>query len=221
MTQDVLLHFGSIGSCIWADSMSLYCNLIHLYILRCANYQPTYMVKFLSCQDGHKWVPRCIRGRDTLSSTYSCLAVREMAGSWLCLVSSPCCWRWSRSDCGGSGPPRGARGTALWAEGTGLPFFCSGLCPPWKSRVECVGCHHLKHPKRCVNDKLAPLPHLTTHLELQTNICHNCFSESKHGYFSFFCANTAQRCHLAPRGPLYRTNNIQLWILCVKTYSVL
>lgn len=76
--------------------------------------------------------PHHIRGGETLSSTYSCLAVWEMADSWLCQVSSLCCWHWSRSDCGGSGPPHGGQGSALWLVGTGLPFSCSGLCPLWK-----------------------------------------------------------------------------------------
>lgn len=64
--------------------------------------------------------------------TYSCL-VRETAGSSLCLVSSLCCSRWSRSDCEGNAPPRGGQGSALLGEGTGLPFSCMDLCPPWKS----------------------------------------------------------------------------------------
>lgn len=71
----------------------------------------------------------CIRGGYRLRSTYSCLAVMEMAHPWLCLVSSLCCWRWSRIDCGANGPLHGAPANAPWLEGMVLLFFCSDLCP--------------------------------------------------------------------------------------------
>lgn len=148
MTINGLLHFGSTAGCIWTGSISFYCHLkpfVHFKIN--ADYKAYILsIEFCVCHDSHGRVsaaaPYYIRGVATLSSTYSCLAVRDTAGPWLCLVSSPCCWRLSRSDCGGSGPPRGAQGSVLWEEGTGLPFSCSGLCPPWKSRGECVGRRH-------------------------------------------------------------------------------
>lgn len=88
-----------------------------------------------------------------LSSTYSCLAVRETADSWLCLASSLCCWRWSRSDCVGSEQPPGVLGNALWVEGKGPPFSCSGLCPPWKSRGENVALSWSECFKFCVENR--------------------------------------------------------------------
>lgn len=96
--------------------------------------------------DASKSTAYCIRGWESKISTYSCLAVRGKEGSWLCPVSILCCWRWSQSGCAGSGPPLAARENDLWGEETGLPFSCSGLCPPWGKQGKCEPCQNLKGP---------------------------------------------------------------------------
>lgn len=146
-----------------------------------------------------------------------------MAGSWLCLVSILCCSRWSRSDCGGSGPPRGAQGNALWEEGTGLPFSWSGLCPPWKIRGNVWV--NLNTPNIQSVDILAPFPHLKKLFWVTNQYLLGLFRRTSENPntstspFFFLCQHST----MLPSSIL-KVNDTDLtynWILCVKAFSML
>lgn len=125
-----------LGDCIsallWNIKEFFFFFLMHYQYMRLINlYLQSWILNAWSRAHtvGYSEKSTCIRGGYRLRSTYSCLAVMEMADPWLCLVSSLCCSRWSRIDCGANGALRGALANAPWLEGMVLLFSCSDLCP--------------------------------------------------------------------------------------------